>query len=256
MSTKKPIKEWRIQAISTLSHDIPATYPGGPSHKKGANFALASTTKMPDGNIVSYLNPSAIALSLSVAIQAAKQAITIKPTTSSSIPSPEGPVHMLHDHSALFDYFEQCFVAVTFSFQAIEAYSNYKIAYKHKGSFELSRDGKSELLTRESLERLSTEEKLSIVLPKILSVDSPKGRKEWKAFVKLKQLRNSIVHLKSHHQWNSSVNFDDSPYSFFLRESPMQHPLTAMNIIRWFAGNPEKPWLDGAEKLLSNNIFS
>lgn len=254
---KSSTLDWRIQAVATVAEDVPAAYPGGPSHKKGSKVVLSSITKLEDGTSLHYLTPSAVALALSIAISAAERAVKIKPTASRLLPAPGGPANLLFDNSALYDYFEQCFVAATFSFQAIEAYSNYKIAYTLKGEFEVIKNGKSELLVKDELERrLSTDDKIDLVLPKLLNCASPKGREEWEAFTKLKRLRDSTIHLKSRHQWTTGngVKYDDSPYSVFLRESPLQLPITAINLIKFFSGDPERPWLEGAEGLLSKDL--
>jgi hypothetical protein len=251
MNMKQTSEDWRVQAIATIVSDVPAAYPGGPSHKKGSKIALSSVTKMQDGSELHYLTPSAIALALSIAINASNQALKIKPTSSAGVPTPNGPSNIVSDHSALYGYFEQCLVAATFSFLAIEAYANYKIAYFLKGDFEFVKNGKIEWLLKEDVERrFSTDEKLSLVLPKLLNVDSPKGQKQWEVFIKLKRLRDSTIHLKSHHQWTTSDNYDDSPYTFFLRESPRQLPIDALNVIKLFSGDPEKLWLEGADKLI------
>jgi hypothetical protein len=250
----RPNFQWRLHALVTIDSDIPAAYPGGPSHKKGDKAAMTSEAILSNGTSLSFMTPSAVALALGTSIKAAKRAVNMKPTASSPIPSPEGRVHMIRDHAALFDFFEECFVTATFSFQALEAYANYKIAYNLRGSYAFKRKSKREVLTRPELEkRLSTEDKLGLVLPDILGIQSPKGHQEWQEFLTLKWVRDSTIHLKSHHQWQAGENIEDSPYAFFIRESPLELPKASIRLIRWFANGPENPWLDGAQQLLDEN---
>jgi len=39
------IGDWRIEAAATLAKDVPAAYPGGPSHKAGAHVYLSHVVK-------------------------------------------------------------------------------------------------------------------------------------------------------------------------------------------------------------------
>jgi len=89
----------------------------------------------------------------------------------------------------LFDYFERCFVAVVFSVQALEAYSNYKIAMALDRPYTLERRGELVELPPQEVERqASLDEKLGAILPDLLGRPSPKGTAEWGSYVQLRRL--------------------------------------------------------------------
>jgi len=49
---------------------------------------------------------------------------------------------------------------------------------------------------------------------------------------------------------NYSFNFAESPYSWFVQESPLQILLSAIRMLRRFAIEHERAWLDNAQQLL------
>jgi hypothetical protein len=122
--------DWRFEAVSTLAQDLPAAYPDGPSHKAGARVLLTTVTKNEKGEPVGFITPSATALALNIAITAAKKAQEVKPNVPyEKCPGPDGTVLTVptEKSSALFDFFEQSMISVTFSFQALEAFCNHAI---------------------------------------------------------------------------------------------------------------------------------
>lgn len=245
--------DWRIQAAATVAHDVPAAYPGGPSHRVGSKLVLTSIVQTPDGP-TAFLAPSAVAIALSIAAKNSQQADLMRASfVTAAIPSPDGTIQLLSSKAAheLFDYFERCFAATIFAFQAIEAYCNFKIAYTLQGQMRVRRRKSEELMGCEQIERLPTDEKLDLVLPKLLKRASPKGTVTWEKFRELESVRDATVHLKSHHQWGSSQSFDDSPYAVYLRESPTTLVVRAVDVIRYFSGPHEMEWLDGTSAILS-----
>jgi len=245
--------DWRIQFSTTTVTEIPAAYPGGPSHPAGSTIVVVSLVQPSEGPPIAFPAPSAAALALGAATRAAKTAAAIKREFRFAA-APGENVRRLEGAatSQLFDYFEHCFVAVVFSVQSLEAYCNYKIALNLKGKVKVERRGELVELSAEEAERqLSTDEKLGTTLPGLLGVESPRGRSEWEPYVRLRRLRDATVHMKSHHQWTlASRNFDESPYSWFVQESPLQIPLPAIRMLRRFAIEHERAWLDNAQQLL------
>jgi hypothetical protein len=123
--------DWRIQAATTTASDLPAAYPGGPSHPAGSVLVLVSQVTPRKGPPITFPAPSAAALALNLAAEAARSAETFKSNLQfGDAPSPDGTVRNLRRDSTgqLFDYFEKCLVSVVFSVQALETYSNYKLA--------------------------------------------------------------------------------------------------------------------------------
>ena len=247
--------DWRLQFATTLADPVPEAFPGGPSHEAGATVTIVSVVRATDGAPIAFPTPSAAALALGAATRAAKAAEALKRDFRFRAGlGPDGDVRLLDGAATgqLFDYFEHCFVAAVFSVQALEAYCNYKIALNLKGNLTVERRGQPQELSPEEVERqLSTDEKLGETLPKLLGINSPKGRSEWEQYVHLRRLRDATVHIKSHHQWTlASRDFDESPYSWFVQQPPVTIPLPAIQLLSWFAVEHERAWLDHAQMLL------
>ena len=69
--------DWRIQAVTTLAQDVPAAYPGGPSHKAGAPVYLVSAAKNDEHNSIGFVTPNHPALALNIALGASKKLIIL-----------------------------------------------------------------------------------------------------------------------------------------------------------------------------------
>lgn len=65
--------DWRYAAVSRLAADVPAEYPGGPSHKAGAPVYQSALVETADGEYVAFTTPSATAMAINVALKAAEQ---------------------------------------------------------------------------------------------------------------------------------------------------------------------------------------
>lgn len=136
-------------------------------------------------------------------------------------------------------------MAVTFSFQALEAFCNHTITNDLEGTFTLTRKNEGRAFTAIELEReVSTEEKLSSVLPEILGVKSPKGGKVWQDFVTLKRARDSTTHLKSSDQYPDRNVDRETLFYQFLNNDPTDFPKAAIRMIVYFAETKRLPrWL-------------
>lgn len=217
---------------------------------------MSSLVQSAEGITYSFLTPSAAALALSIAARAARTAASLKNGLKFSDIVGPGPAQylMVTPPSTLFDYFEYCFVALSFSIQALEAYCNYKIAYMLKEDFTIQRRGRTTILPPIKVEReLSIDEKLGDVLPRLLSVPTPKGHAVWEKYVHIRGLRDATVHIKSHHQWTSSLEeFQESPYAWCLQQPALDILLPAIEMIRYFAVEHELEWLAGAQRLMNS----
>lgn len=244
--------DWRIQAATRLAKDVPAAFAGGPSHKAGTPVHLTTSTRDVKDRPVGFVTPSATALALSIAMKAGVEAKELyKELVFREVLTPQGRGKSVgyQDVEPLFDYFEFCMIAVTFSFQSLETFCNHTIANELKGTFDLERRREMKTFTPLELEReVSTEEKLSTVLPSILSIASPKGKKVWQDFIKLKRARDSTIHLKSTdqypNQYQTGVVDRDTLFYQFLNNSPTNFPTHAIKMIEHFANPKELPrWL-------------
>jgi hypothetical protein len=244
--------DWRIQAASRLAEDVPAAFPGGPSHKAGTPVHQATSTRVHQKQPIGFVTPSATALALSVAIKASIQAKELREElTFDEVLTPDGKGRSVgfNNIAPLYDYFEYCMIAVTFSFQALETFSNHTIASRLKGTYNLRRRDGTRTVTHMELEReASTEEKLATVLPDILGKKSPKGGTVWQNFVKVKRARDSTVHLKSLDQYpnqHSKVGTEqDTLFYQFLNNDPTDFPKASIRVIKYFVSLEQIPrWL-------------
>lgn len=98
--------------------------------------------------------------------------------------------------SLFYDYIEQIQIACVFSYRAVEAFCNATIpndfVYKKTNS-----KGIQEIYEISQIEKwIPTSEKLTEIIPNILSCESPKQIKHWSMFKELETLRNEIIHSK------------------------------------------------------------
>jgi len=131
--------------------------------------------------------------------------------------------------------------AVTFSFQSLESFANWVIGRRIKGSFPVQRRDQIVELAPHELERnLSTEEKLAQVLPKVFGLPTPKGKKVWQGFKKLKHMRDSTIHLKSFDV--AARQLDERSLFFeFLNSRTTDFPKLALEVIEYFYAKEDKP---------------
>lgn len=66
--------DWRIAAVARLAQDLPAAFPGGPSHKAGAPVYQTELVPTSKGEPLGFLTPSATAMALSIALGASRSA--------------------------------------------------------------------------------------------------------------------------------------------------------------------------------------
>jgi len=230
--------DWRIQAVTTLAKDVPAAYPGGPSHKAGAPVYLVSTAKHNEYNSIGFVTPNHPALALNIALGASKNANRLKQTLAfKDVATPTGSGKSVAQENLphLYDFFEQCMVSATFSFQALESYCNSVIQSEAKEPIERKRKRKwISGLPNEAERKLSTEEKVTNVIPKLLDIPTPKGKKYWLGFKTLKATRDATIHLKSSDMYNPKHTDEVSLFFYFLNNDIMLFPTTSFGLIYYF----------------------
>ena len=86
-----------------------------------------------------------------------------------------------------------------------------------------------------------------MVLPKIVGVPTPKGKKVWEPYKKLKIARDSIIHFKSSDQYAADK---DSLYFQFLNGGFEGYPSAAIGMIKYFIKGKKPRWLS----ILSNEV--
>lgn len=240
--------DWRLATVGRVKGDQVVF---GNFVKDRTLLWLTTVTQCAHHGEVSFPTPGPAALAFNIAFESARAAIAMRPQISFAGHGRSAKPIEAASIPALFTYFEQSMTSAVFSFQCLEAFANRVISNSVKNPMELSRRRGVETLTPEELERnLSTDEKLTVVLPSVLSVRSPKGTKVWPLYRDLKEVRDSTVHLKSADHYVRGRADRESVYHRLLNRSPMEFPRTAAKIVRHFSlASPER-WLEAAEDRL------
>lgn len=159
-----------------------------------------------------------------------------------------------HQDTELFDCLQKSMVCVSYSYLALEVYCNETISEHETKPVTRqvkNRDGKKIKVTKPAKDwerECSTEEKLGVVLPQLLDIDSPKGQPVWEDLKVLQRARNDIVHPKAVMTNPRIRNETEIPrasvFLSFLRENSRQYPRIAVHMILYFATATRVPgWL-------------
>lgn len=238
--------DWRAEVVTTLAADWISPWTGT-THPAGARVAKVTVGPDAQGQPLAFASPSPEAMSLNLAIEAAKRSRDLRRTVIVDPLSRGSDSTSVRDEdlTALYDYLEACCVTVTFAFQALEAFANREIDTAVTGTHELLRDGERFALTSGELQRrLSTDEKLETLLPELLNTRSPNGRAPWFGYRALKRERDAIVHLKADDAYPRGRPDRQSIFHRFFSDGVAHHPAHAIRMIEWFyADRPSPSWL-------------
>ncbi len=246
--------DWRADLVTSLASDWTSPWTGV-THLAGSPAAKVTPGRDAARRPLSFVSPSPEALAISLANRAAADATVLRRVVEETAPARHGESWSVDDGdlTQLFDFFEACFVAVTFSFQSIEAFANRVIDVEVKNPFEWTREGTPVAMGSSALQRqVTTETKLAVILPRLLGVPSPKGRAPWEGFRRLKTVRDAVVHIKGDDAYPRNRPNAQSLFHRLLVDGVGHHPRAAVKMIAWFYGNREKPdWLSEAENLVT-----
>lgn len=239
--------DWRFDTVTTIVHTV------GP-YRAGDAVRLMSTGGTRRHRYLSFVTPSVSALCLNAAIDSASRAEGIRPrirlTESRSPQGVRGFMVMNENHGDLYYFYEETIIALTMSFQALEAFANAMVGRLAKGTVQIARKGGvTESYTPAEAERmLSTEDKLSQVLPSLFHVASPKGQNIWNRFKELKRLRDETVHIKSGSMYTKNHQTRSTTLLFeFLDSDVRSYPDAALRVMsHYFPQSPEPRWLTHA----------
>ena len=150
----------------------------------------------------------------------------------------------------LYNYFENFMITIIFSFLAVEAYVNAMITLDQNQLFQFK---KKNMRVYEIERSLSTDEKIKYILPQITKINIQYDSQVWQNFLILKQVRDSIVHLKYKDLFSNKDNIDDdSLYFHFLNKDPLPYPMYGYEIIRFFENNVNQRWMDTFKEKYDN----
>jgi len=251
--------DWRIRAVSRLTKRSVSRE--GHVYKAGSSVTLTTVTEVGERHVLSFTTPSPPALALSIAIRAVRQAKELRKRLAFAEKAETYPVffdkpemeQLITNDTVLFDFFEECMTAMAFSFQALETFSNTIIAEKLKQIYHLKRRKKALELSAGELQReASTEEKLGVILPEILSTRTPKGDKVWQDFKDLKAARDTTIHMKALDAY-LGVNIDKETFFYkLLNVEAKEFPRAAISMMAFFFKDDQLPrWLMNARDKLT-----
>lgn len=246
--------DWRAQAVTRLAADWTSPWTGI-THAAGAPVKAITPGRDARRRPLSFVSPSPEALALSLSMKGREDARAARGRVAvRDDPSFGGTVVADEDLEALYDYFEACFVVVTFAHQALEAFANGAIRRANpKEGFEVSRrDGRMIVPSRDLERSLSLDEKLGGLLPRLLAIPSPSGKRPWPGYRKIKAERDALLHLKSD---DASPRSWDKP-SIFHRlwvDGVEGLPDAAIAMIDWFGGSEKPRWVTALRSATATN---
>lgn len=198
----------------------------------------------------SFITPSATALHLNSAWRSAGVAARLKPriawNRATVAPGRTSVQSGIEGADVVFDYFEAAMSSAMSSFAAIEAFCNSVIVDRSTQPLKLKRRKVLVEMTPEEVEReVTTDEKLKRIVPNLLNVSTPAGKKVWHDYVALKRLRDSVTHFKRRDQArHAELSHEPTALQDLLNADPYGFPEAAMAAIEYFYKPEELPrWM-------------
>jgi hypothetical protein len=221
MSKRTRLKESRPdprQNHTFLTEDIQAGGPLGFPHQAGALVGSVMPVAMPDGRLIWFPAPSFTALYLVEAKGHLDRGKRLRTRALAQLRTAHDGKLLVTDKQAVLDCFAEMTRAVLMSYAAIEAVVNEMIE-SQDDAFTIMHANvhgeEQELGKAEVVRRLSTAEKLHRVIPEITGEPSIKGTVYWERFVRVRRMRDALVHVK---EGNYSADPDNpSTYGMLLR---------------------------------------
>lgn len=250
--------DWRIHAIAHTTGDLPDRGPGRRAKPAGSVVAVIREMAPRRSERYSYVDFSSTALALNIALAADKRAAELRlHATPEKFETEAGPYYTIPDGklSGFYDFIEQSMIAVLFSYQSLEAFSNLTIQDKlgSKGTYTVTRTiakvTQKVAWSAPDVERkCSTEEKITEIVPNLLGLSFNKGSKVGQSFTKLKKVRDDVTHLKYHDQRGAAMAcYAGDASSVFFRMVNGDYlgiPHTAVDLLDFFTRKSGTPrWL-------------
>lgn len=233
--------DWRIQGLAwtTAPFKDPATGKTVPADSPIVVVALLTYKKERLGT--SIPNATALFLNLSYSFHAEASSLLRKCITD------KDEFGKLPDDES-FTFFERMMGSVVFACTALEAFVNEQIpdsfAYVDTSDKRFTKTFDKEQIERQ----LSLDAKIGEVLPDVLRIKSIKGGTLWGAFIRLRELRDRIIHMKTKDRefkgdnpksiWNALMS-DPLPETYVTAKRIIDHFVIAKgNEPRWFQKCP------------------
>ena len=237
--------DWRMRNPLRMAEDWTSPW-SGDSAPAGSQVTPVSVIRLSSDRLLAIAVPNATALCLNIARRSwdesreMRKSAKIDRTLKGQVSFPT------YGHA--FDFIERIFEGVVMAYTAIEAYVNECVPEDFEYETLRRSDTILEVMRRDAIERyLSLEEKLTEVLPIVLSVPSPKGKRCWQSFKKLKRSRDRVVHMKAQDRRSSGPEQPTLWHDVFKIEPPhvqakeiISHFIEASGIRpRWYVEYPK-----------------
>jgi len=238
--------DWRLQNALYLSKEW--TSPTGQTSPKGSQLTLVTLAEIESGKIVRLPLPNATALMLNSSRRTYLNASTLR--NKNKIDKSKNMMAEFGTNSAAFEYLGLVMESVLTAHAGLEAFvndqipENYQYISNRRSKIILEASDKETIQRRYPLS-----EKISLVLPEILNVQTPKGNSDsWEAYKKLEKLRNRITHMKSEDRKSAQADMDTLWHALVKACPPYKQ---ALSVIKYFSKHLENTprWLRKCPRL-------
>jgi hypothetical protein len=224
--------DWRCETVVVLEKDavLPGYSKATPAGTVGKGTAITDY----DYGRIAFAVPNATSLFLNLS----KRHFDLAQSTAASF-APYPIVRSLPDAEA-FQYLEDMMASIIFAYTALEAFANEVIPDDYIHTIAARKC--SESYSKTQIERsLNLQVKLGEILPQILQVNSPKGRVIWGEFLKLEEIRNSLIHMKTADRQHIG-NDNKSIWGQLMKSpTPCFYPTTKAMIDHFYASKKTTP---------------
>ena len=232
MATEIDKGDWRLQTTTHLAEDWTSPWTGITA-PKGARITVVSVIQLTKKKLLTIPIPNATASMLNASARAAESAHLLR-VASGIDKSLKKEVSFASEVDAL-DYVERMIESIVLAYSAIEAFANESIPSDFIYARHKSSDVLLEAAGKETIERyVSTDEKLTSVLPEVLGCSSPKGTHCWQNYKQLKNSRDRIIHMKTEDRKSSGPDVETIWKAIVLTPTPH---LSAKAVIDHFVKN-------------------
>lgn len=187
-------EDWRIHAVTELAEDWLCPW-SSQTFPKGSKIIGTSLIKLNNDKHIGVPVPNATASCLNISHNCWVKAKELR--ENSNIDKSIKKQVAFNQESDAINYLELMMQSIIFAFTALEAFVNEIIPDDYV--YEKQGQKCKEIYNKNEIERwLSIDEKIGQILPIAINVESPKGKhNSWNDLLKLKKIRDRLVHMKS-----------------------------------------------------------
>lgn len=182
---------------------------GGEAVTEETWAVVVSPIELSDGRVLAFHGPQVVAFNLFEAQRHARRGSKARRQLLGNLYRGEDEMWRMRDPRKGLDCVRELATAVLFSLTALEGLANHTIdQMEPEATVEVERDGETVVVPRDRMERvLSVSEKLHIAIPAFTGKPSLKGDALWSKFVRLRRLRDALVHPK--HRGSNPIRAED-----------------------------------------------